>query len=77
MKHRVDLKILLDVINLWSRVNRNIPVSLWEKNSCMYEEIGVPAPLSCLLSLAMMRPMNCSFAIGFMMTCHLQSFQPL
>ena len=31
MKHRVDLKILLDVINPWSRVDRNIPVSLQEK----------------------------------------------
>ena len=30
-KHRVDVKILLDVIDPWSRVDRNIPVILWEK----------------------------------------------
>ena len=38
MKHSVDLKILLDVINPWSRVDRNIPVSLWGTDSCMCEE---------------------------------------
>ena len=38
MKHRVNLKILLDVINQWSRVDRNIPVSLWGKNSCMCQK---------------------------------------
>ena len=31
MKHRVDLKILHDVLNLLLRVNRNIPVRLREK----------------------------------------------
>ena len=31
MKHRLDLKILLDEINPWSRVDRNIQVSMWEK----------------------------------------------
>ena len=45
MKHRVDRKILLDVINLWSKVDRNIPVSLWEKNSCMCEENWCTRPL--------------------------------
>ena len=47
MKHRVDLKILSDVINPLSRVDRNMPVSLWGKLCMyMYEEIGVPAPLN-------------------------------
>ena len=31
MKHRADLKILLDVINPWPKVDRNILLSLWEK----------------------------------------------
>ena len=44
-KHRVDRKILLNVINLWSRVDRNIPVSLWEKNSCMCEKKWCTRPL--------------------------------
>ena len=44
-RHRVDLKILLDMINLWSRVQRNIPVDLWGKNSCMCEENWCTRPL--------------------------------
>ena len=46
MKLRVDLKVLLDIINLWPRVDRNIPVSLWGKiiYACM-RKIGVPALL--------------------------------
>ena len=49
MKHRVDRKILLDVVNLWSRVDRNIPVSLWGKIHACVRKTGVSAPLSLLL----------------------------
>ena len=45
MKHKVGIKIAFDVINPWSRVNRNTPVSFRGKNVCICEEIGVPAPL--------------------------------
>ena len=41
MKQRVILKILLDVINPWSRVDRNIPVSLWKKINAFVRKIGV------------------------------------
>ena len=46
MKRSVDRKILLDIINPWSRVDKNIPVSLCEKNSCMYEENWCTRPLN-------------------------------
>ena len=46
MKHKVGIKIAFDVINPWSRVDRNTPVSLWGENVCICEEIGVPAHLS-------------------------------
>ena len=45
MTHRVDRKILLDVINPWSKVDRNILVSLWKKIHACVRKIGVPAPL--------------------------------
>ena len=45
MKCRVDQKILLDVINPWSRVDRNISVSLRGKIHACVRKIGVPAPL--------------------------------
>ena len=45
MKHRVDRKIFLDVLNPWSRVDRGIPVSLCEKIYACMRKIGVPAPL--------------------------------
>ena len=47
MKHRFDLKIPSDITNPWSKADRSIPVSLWE-NSCMCEEISVPAPFMSL-----------------------------
>ena len=49
MKHRVDPKILLEVINSWSRVDKNIPVSLWEKIHASVRKIGVPFPLKQIL----------------------------
>ena len=45
MKHRVELKILPDVINPWSRVDRNAPFSLWEKIHECVRKVGVPSPL--------------------------------
>ena len=48
VKHRVDGKIFFDIINQWSRVDRNIPVSFWEKNSCMCEENWYTRPLNQL-----------------------------
>ena len=52
MMHRVDRKILLDVINPWSRVDRNIPVSLWEEIHACVRKIGVPAPLNYMSTLS-------------------------
>ena len=44
MKHRVDLKVILHVIDPWSRVDRNIPVGLWGKKFKQARKIGVPPP---------------------------------
>ena len=59
-KRKVDIKILR-VINPQLRVDRNIPVCLWEKNLCVCEEIGVPARLMQLLILC--RELYALFAI--------------
>ena len=62
MKHRVDQKILLDVINPWSRVDRNILVSLWEKIHAYVRKIGVPTPLIAIaLSPIATGNKNCFF----------------
>ena len=45
MKHRVDQKILLGIINPWSRVDRDIPLSVCRKIYACVRKIGVPAPL--------------------------------
>ena len=46
IKHKVDLKILLDEIYPWSRVSSNIPVSLREKIHAFVRKIAVPTPLN-------------------------------
>ena len=45
-KYIADRKILLAVINPWSRVERNMPVSLWGKIDVhvYVRKIGTPAP---------------------------------
>ena len=48
MKHRVNVKVLLDIINAWSRVDKNIPVSFWEKIHVCVRKNGVLAPLSII-----------------------------
>ena len=49
MKHKVGIKIAFDVINPWSTLDRNTPVSFRGKNVCICEETGVPAPLRLTL----------------------------
>ena len=51
MKQGVDFKNLVDVIHLWSRVDRNIPVGLWEKIHACVRKIGVCGPLRIQLAL--------------------------
>ena len=46
MKHRADLKIILDVLNPWSKTDKNISASLWGKFHACVRKIGVPTPLS-------------------------------
>ena len=46
VKHRVDLKILLDVINPRSRVRKNIPVTVCRKKILAFvRKIGLRTPL--------------------------------
>ena len=44
MKLRVDLKFLLNVINPWPKVDRNIPVSLWGRIHAYVRELVYPPP---------------------------------
>ena len=44
LKHTVD-RNNLEVINLRSRLDKNIPVRLWDKNSCTCEKNWCTRPL--------------------------------
>ena len=59
MKHRIDLKMLLDVIHLWSRIDRNIQVSLWEKNSCLCQENWCTRSLTCTCITSFITILHC------------------
>ena len=77
MMHRVDQKILLDIINPWPRVGSNIPVRLWGKNSCRCEENWYTRPLKlpqfCIIHLV---PFNlystsCVHVLGLSSSLHI------
>ena len=48
VKHRVKLKILLDIINLWWRVDKVYQLVSKKKIHACVREIGVPTPLEKL-----------------------------
>ena len=45
MKHKVSIKIAFYVINPWSGVDRNTPVSLWGKVHAFVRKLVYPPPL--------------------------------